>query len=479
MALRALRMGVWGIAAIAAASLTGAVCAQTAAPGAGAAGGSSVERELQGLTAQEFAERQEALRRLEALIAGQVRQRAEIQGVLDTLQKELARQQSALAVVTDEEAKARVAGLLEMERGLAGWTIRTMAEPMERRKALLAWGLTGDAAPVLAKAYAQSKRVRLDGIKALAAFGESDEKHADGAAWTLAQLINDPDGAVRAASMAAAWRGAGKEGGKAHPDIVAALWHRAVSGPQILVERGGVTRMAVPADVSDLSMKVEFPEGDPMEFSIDDDANEYTDALVAGTVLVHLKSPLVEERVKRLVAERVKAGKTLASLEDMDYTLVTHWLVETYHIKEALPVLADEALSPQTEEMNGTMNGRPFMYTQRTMAVGVLCKLIGKDPVDFGLIRGHDGDLRGWMWAVEQNPQGMNNGGQPDGAVVRAFYRWWKDHHAEYGVKEEPSAAGVPPEPRPGRGRRGGRPMPPVENGPEADGGPAAGGQGE
>jgi hypothetical protein len=177
----------------------------------------------------------------------------------------------------------------------------------------------------------------------------------------------------------------------------------------------------------------------------------------------------VEQRIRSLVADRIKAGKTLASEEDMDWTLATHWLVETYGIKEAIPVLADEALSQQTDEMNGSMNGRPFMYSPRTMAVGVLCKLIGKDPGDFGLIRGHDsGELRGWMWALDQDPQN-NVVGPPDGAVVRAFFKWWKEHHLEYGVKGEPSGAGVPPEPRPGRGRgRGGRPM--IQDGPEADG---------
>ena len=119
-------------------------------------------------------------------------------------------------------------------------------------------------------------------------------------------------------------------------------------------------------------------------------------------------------------------------------------------------MLAEEALAARSDEMGGDMNGRPFMWSSRTMAIGVLCKLIGKDPADFQVkrVRGAD-DPRGWIWAVDVNPGPLNGGGAggaADGAAVRAFYAWWKDHHGEYGVKEEPSTAGLP---RQGRARRG------------------------
>ena len=34
----------------------------------------------------------------------------------------------------------QISGLLEMERGIAGWAVQVMGEPVERRKALLNWG---------------------------------------------------------------------------------------------------------------------------------------------------------------------------------------------------------------------------------------------------------------------------------------------------------------------------------------------------
>ena len=102
--------------------------------------------------------------------------------------------------------------------------------------------------------------------------------------------------------MAVAWTG------KPSADVVGALWFRAVAGPGTLADQeaaaGGITH-----DPEE-TIKVEFPEGEPVEFSLDDDAGAYTDAILAGDVLIHLQSPLVAERVKALVAERATLGKT-------------------------------------------------------------------------------------------------------------------------------------------------------------------------
>ena len=242
------------------------------------------------------------------------------------------------------------------------------------------------------------------------------------------------------------------------------LWHRAVGGPLATAGRGG-RGMAI--DDAGSNIKIDFPgTSDPMEFGEDDEANQFFDSQLAGSVLVHLDSDLVANKMKTLLAERMKQNKTLSLMEDPDWTLVTHWLVETYKIKEAVPVLATEALSDNTEQMGGDMNGREFMWSGRTLAIGTLCTLIGKDPADFGLFRAKNmGETRDWMWAVDAN---LNAGGQPDAAAVKAFYTFWQQHHAEFGVKEEP-----PPSPiRNGRGR-GGRPIPvdgPIPFGP---GGPA------
>ena len=409
----------------------------------------AVEREVKGLSADSFQERQAALSRLQTLVAEQLKQRAAIQEVLSAFQADLVQQQKALAMVTEEEAQAQIAGLLEMERGLSGWTIQTMSEPLERRQTLLAWGLTKDNGPALARAYSGGLRVRIDGVKQVA------KSEDEGASWTLSRLINDRETAIRAAAMAACWAR------KPNPDIVNSLWFRAVTGPLSRENMGGPVGMmegrfggfggaiAVDSFAPDgvNMIRVDFPGGDPMEFDDSSEGNEFFDAQLAGDVLVHLKSPLVAEKIKGFVDERAKAGKNLCQSSNPDWILIPHRLVETYTVKEAIPMLAQEALGSDTDEMGGDMNGRSFMWSRRTMAIGTLAKLIGKDPSDFDLFRAHDtGDSRGWIWAVEVNQQAMMNGNAGnDFRAVKAFYAYWKDHHAEFGVKEAPAKPSEPP----------------------------------
>jgi hypothetical protein len=346
-----------------------------------------------------------------------------------------------------------------MERGLAGWTNQTMSEPLERRTKLLDWGLSKEKAMVLSRVYAQSNRVRLEGIRQLAKMpDESAECN-----WTLSRLINDRETPVRAAAMAAVWSR------KPTQDVVNALWYRAVAGPLARESGGGgggggMRIMPFDGDVMGHMLKVDFPGSEPMQFGEEDESMYHFDAQLAADVLIHLKSDLVADKVRAHVADRAKAGKNLALDSDPESTLVSHRLVEVYKVKEAIPLLAAEALGAQTDEMGGDMNGRPFIWSRRTMAIGTLLTLIGKDPGDFELMRMRNfGETRGWMWGTDMDQQEMMQGNMSDGAPVRAFYAFWKDHHAEYGVKTEPSNAHVPPPPgaRGGRGRGfGGRPMP-------------------
>ena len=121
-------------AAILAASTLAAASFGQTKPAEPSAIGSAVSKEVKGLTSDDFPERQAALAHLKTLVADQLKQRAQIQDVLLALQTDLAKQQQALAMVSnDEEAQAQISGLLEMERGLAGWTMQTMSEPLEKR----------------------------------------------------------------------------------------------------------------------------------------------------------------------------------------------------------------------------------------------------------------------------------------------------------------------------------------------------------
>ena len=123
--------------------------------------------------------------------------------------------------------------------------------------------------------------------------------------------------------------------------------------------------------------------------------------------------------------------------------------------------------------MGGDMNGRPFMWSRRTIAIGTLATLIGKEPSEFELMRARNfGDSRTWMWATDVDQQAMMNGNMSDRTPMAAFYAFWKDHYKEYGITEKPTDANIPPPPgRGGRRGRGGGPIP-IEPGP---GGPPDG----
>lgn len=438
--------------------------------------GEAVEQETRNLEAQSFPEREAALTRLRALIGRQVEQRAEIQGVLDELAADLAKQERALAVVNGSESQARVEGLLEMEGGISRWAAQTMSEPAERRRKLLAWGISTEITPVLARAYAQETKVRVAGVKELGKLDQRKEdaddppdqahgRNADATAaidWTLARLINDPEEPVRAAAMAACWYRAPSG------DLIAALWHRAVEGPMEREDATGGSGADLDVDeVAGGALHVDFPGGDPLQYDDSDGTQDYGDAHLACDILIHLNSPRVAEDLRTMVAGRVKAGRMLSGSTMPDLALTTDQLVEAYKVKEAIPLLAAEALGTQSEE---TGAGFGAVWTRRTLAMGAVATLTGQDPENFGLRHVHPpDDTRGWAWAVDA-PRPMNRPGpmpQPDGQAVQAFYKWWLAHHAEYGVKEEPSKAGLPVDNErlgaqggiPGRGINPGGPM--------------------
>ncbi len=421
--------------------------------------GEQIEKETQGLAAPDYADREKALERLRGLIGEQTKQRAQIQAVMDALSADLEKQEKALALVGDSEAEARVAGLLEMERGIAGFAAQTMGEPADLRKKLLDWGLSAQMSPVVARVYGDKVRVRVDGVAELAKTeargaggagqpagkdaeaGQAEAVNFSGVDWTLAKLINDREEAVRGAAMAACWDH------KPSAVLVAALWYRAVEGP---LEHGNSAPMG--ADMDDgpgaaQTFKVDFPGGDPLQFGDDASGADFDDGHLACDVLIHFDSGSVRDQVKAFVAQRIKTGKDLGGSFDTNWTLTTHRLVEAYGVKEAIPLLASEAVGTQSDEVGGDA----FSWTPRTLAIGILAKMTGQDANDFQLIHVRNPeDMRAWIWAVQTPPFNMRAGGpgggeQPvDGAAVLAFYKWWKDHHAEYGVKEAPSTAGLP-----------------------------------
>ncbi|HVS72749.1 MAG TPA: hypothetical protein VHQ47_15945 [Phycisphaerae bacterium] len=376
-----IRPQVWGAIAI-------ALCTARAAaqPPATQPAASDMNAAVHDLSSADFSQRQHAAARIDELLRQQLKDRAQTQALLDDLQRELAGEIRSLGMVTDEEARQRVDGLLATEASLAQWTAQAMGASADKRPALLDWGLSKNNAPILAKAYSTDPAQRVAGIAAL---GKVPGPFAD---WTLARLLAARQSWVRDAAMAALWDR------PPTAEIVDLLWRRAIPPDDN-------------ADASDdqPTLKIQFPEHDPIEVPAEEDDSD--DQELALLVLRHMQSPLVADKVKAIIAQRLKKQS------DNDDTTV-HRLAETYKLKQALPLLARDAFG----DVRGRSEGNHTMATNRTSAIGAACTILGLDPETFDLSPSDDS----YAWKTDNDT---------DARPVMKFYDWWRVHASDYGAK--------------------------------------------
>jgi hypothetical protein len=352
----------WLSAGIAAVALLAAPVAAADVPATGKAeGAAAVEGALRDLTAEDFGLREQAARRLQALLAEQLKQRAAVEEVVGQLQAELLRQERALGMMRDDEARQRTAGLLAMEQALAAWTQDAMTAPNQRRQQLLEWGLSAKVAPLLARTYSKHRREQ---IAAIIELGKLDGPGAD---WTLARLLNERESWVRAAAVAALWNR------PLTPEIAAALWYRAVEGPEREQE---AQRIAEDTDTAASPLEINIPDHDPVEVPPDED--DFSDRDLLVDLLVHLQSPLVAEKVEALVDRRTKKEAPLGEGWE-------HRLVEAYKIKTAVPLLARVATGEIEQNSGRSEGGQVMTGTNRTSAAGALATIVGIDPAEWNL----------------------------------------------------------------------------------------------
>ncbi len=170
------------------------------------------------LSADDFETREQAVKKLQVLLAEQTRQQVHIQEMMEQLQQSLAAQIKQLTVVQDPESQKRVAGLLEMQASLTHWVLQVMALPVDQRHKLLEWGFSPEAVPVLTRIYSRNSGARRAGIK------ELGKLVGPGADWTLEQLIRNTTAGTSVAAMAVAYERSPCDG------VIEALWYRAIGG---------------------------------------------------------------------------------------------------------------------------------------------------------------------------------------------------------------------------------------------------------
>jgi hypothetical protein len=410
-----MRMRFLGVGVVAVAMLGGRVAGGGPATRPAAEKGegvAAVEGAIRDLTAEDYGVRERAAKRLEGLLARQIQERAAVQEVVGQLQAELERQVRALGMVKDEEARQRMGGLVEMEHGLAGWASQAMTAPAEVRGKLIEWGVSKEMAPVLGRIYGRNRGQQLAAIK------ELGKIEGPGADWTLARLMRERESWVRAAAMAAAWDR------KPTEELVAAAWYRGVEGTEREREQAQLDETGQePAP-----LVVEFPEHEPIILDMPEE--DFSDRDLAVSVLVHMQSPLVEARLKALVAKQAKQENS--SLEDS----WEHRLLEAYKVREAVPFLARVALGEVRENSSRNVGASTMEGTNRTSAAGAVAVIVGIDPADFELHADKE-EMIGW-WVEGQHG---------DTAAVMKFFDWWRVHYKEYGVKQPPAAPAAGDEP--------------------------------
>jgi len=365
------------------------------------------------LSADDFQTRQAAVAKLQQELAKHFQQMVLVQELMLKIQANLADQLKQMTLDPGLEGQAQVASLMEFNSSLSRWAIDVLALPDARRDAIMKWGLSPEGLPLVVRAYARKDEIRAAAPKDLA------KADGEGPMWLLEQLVNDPDREVSLMAMDASWDKT------ATPQLVDVLFNKA-SGA-VLAQFRQRAQHARMVTVHGRSIPI---------YDQDVLANQrMQDADVATDLLIHLKSPLVTERLAALFAEMTAAVK-----DPNDYrwrvlspnyggggqTLTR--LVEFYKPKEVVSFLV-KVLGTTVQDGNmATINNVPYRYSFRIDTAAMLVRLTGQKAEDYKLQKlANYGDR--WM---------LQGGEKEESDLIRSLQDWWRDHAKEYGEEPPP-----------------------------------------
>lgn len=422
LVLATLVPGLWG--GVSWGITPGAPAAPVAAtPTTAQATATTFNAAMQELTADDFVEREKASATLQAILNEQLRAQAELQQTVDQLTRAYAAQITALGQIPEPEAQARVAGLLEIQKGLVNWTAAVLEAPAEQRKSLLAWGCQAKVAPIIGKVYSLKCAQRVAGVKALGKLERVEDGGGMGVDWLLAYLLqHEDDSAVRFQVLASLYER------KPQPVTVEALWKLALGGQQDASESSDSR-----GEFPDKYFKVNFPGVDPEQlpdfFNGEDIGDEVP---LAAKVLIQFKDPSLERRLTELLKKQLK-NEQLTPLTRGQYWYTNfHQLLATYQIKAAIPYLACMATSGPSDESTIDTDQRSWYDTNRTEALGTLLELAGLSPEEYHLYRMTASQtVRGEVWVTDTEAHEQE--------AVEQFHAWWKQHYKDYGLKRMPA----------------------------------------
>lgn len=371
------------------------------------------------LASAEFSEREQAIGKLQQLLARQMRQTIALQEVLIRVQQDLSHQLRLLTgrASADAEADARVAGLLEFNQAVSRWAGDCMVLPSAQREAMLRWGASDTMLPLIGQLYSRSIDTRMAAVREL-----GNQQGTEQVNWMLLQMMNDPERSVSLTAMDVLYY--------REPDaaIIEGLWNRALNNIQMQMrgaQQRGRNRSLVVAERT-----VTYFENDPGAL-----ARNLPDADIAADLLVKFKDPKVGERLDEFFREM---GRLVQSTNDSrwrvmmpnygDGNRVLGRLIEAYQPKEAVRFLAKVIDQNMTDgsETTMTINGQQekFRMSSRVEAMVMLLKSTGQSPEDYGIVR---------MQNYNPERYAVKGSLPEEQAVVKKVQEWWKAHAKDYG----------------------------------------------
>ena len=320
---------------------------------------------LKELTAPEFARREAAGSALEHLLA------ADLRLIIDA---------------DSTAARERVKEVIEFDEGLTRWALDLLKLPQDERKSLVAWGLDPANVPIVAKVYSSSAQVRLEGVRALAnAKGDAE------VSYLLATLLEEDNRDIHLAAMEVAWDRKPTEA------VVEALWKRAIS----------------------IMWNTYFPRPEQqaariinngMFMAVENPYRRAQDSEPAADTLIHFKSPLVQDKLRKLFqdmehdAAGPNAPMAMASVFQTEPGKQLGRLLEAYKTPEALPTLTRLASQPVAYRQQQNINGKAFFMSNRTPAIAMLALHSGLDPAELKMSRVvYMGNA--WTFATEKDEE--------------------------------------------------------------------------
>ena len=367
--------------------------AWAADPGADDALSPALREAIKGLSAEDYAAREKALKQVQQLLGKQL---------------------AALVSAEDPETQTRLAALLEFNDGLIRWSLDALKLPDEQRKVQLKWGLRPEVLPSLGLLFSAQSDKRIEGVKAL---GKLDDPETSA---MIARLIDDPDRAVYIAAMDVAYDR------KPTKEIVDALWNRAVeSGFAIYRAQTAVAGANIVFRGRNMGVM----------YSDNNAYRHMQDNQIATEVLLNYKSPLVAEKLTALferIAHDLEAPQPDV-MRNRGYTAQTEPMKNAYRLaeangsKEIVPALYRIATIRNTmDRQAGQYNAEKYFWSSRTTALATIVRITEQTTEDYKLKKMVP---VGGIWCTPTEAD--------ENAAVAKLKAWWQKNAANYGVQPE------------------------------------------